>query len=120
MGNPAIFAGKRTKLLTNKGLLLNSGATIDNDGPKNYVTYGNFENGLSTGWSLSHTTLSSNIPNQASGSWTSAAGTLSTSIVSSGQLAGLYSLSLASSAATTAGDMLVSQAYTIEIGRAHV
>ena len=84
-------------------------------GAKNYITYNNFENNATTGWSLSHTTLSSSIPNQVSGSWTSASGNLSMSVVSSGQLAGSYSLSLASSAATTAGDMLVSQAYTIDL-----
>jgi len=84
-------------------------------GAKNYITYNNFENNATTGWSLSHTTLSSSIPDQASGSWTSASGNLSTSVISSGQLAGSYSLSLASSAATTAGDMLVSQAYTIDL-----
>jgi hypothetical protein len=83
-------------------------------GAKNYVTYNNFENNATTGWSLQNTTLSSKFPNQASGSWTSASGNLSISTVSSGQLADSYSLSYASSAATAAGDMLVSQAYTID------
>ena len=87
-------------------------------GAKNYILYGTFENNDAvTGWSLTHSTLDSTtkLPNQASGSWTSAAGTLSKSIVSSGQLAGSYSLSLASSGATTAGDMLVTSALTLDL-----
>jgi hypothetical protein len=92
------------------GLKWSSPAT----GTKNYPTNPNFESNATTGWSLSHTTLSSLIPNQVAGSWTAAAGTLAISSVSSGQLAGSYSLSLASSAATTAGDMLVSSSFTID------
>lgn len=87
-------------------------------GAKNYIIYGTFENNdASTGWSLSHSTLDSTtkMPNQASASWTSAAGTLSKSIAGSGQLAGAYSLSLASSVATTAGDMLVTDALTLDL-----
>lgn len=115
MSSPVLWGPNNiSNSLQNKFLMAN-GAQLANDGVKNYLTYGNFENGLTTGWSLSHTTLSSNVPNQASASWTAAAGTLSISTVSSGQLAGNYSLSLASSAATTVGDMLVSQAYTIDI-----
>lgn len=50
MGNsPAIFSGRRAKLLTPDGLLLSSGATLDNDGPRNYVANGKAE--VSTvGW----------------------------------------------------------------------
>lgn len=87
-------------------------------GTKNYITYGDFENGSATsGWSLAHSTLNSTtkVPNQPSGSWTSAAGTLTKTVVSSGQLAGTYSLSLASSGVTTAGDMLVTDALTLDL-----
>jgi hypothetical protein len=116
MGSPTIFNGTRTKLLTANGLMLQSGAAIDYNGPKNYIGNGTFENGTTTGWSLSHTTLDSTTktPNQASASWTSAAGTLSASAVTSGALSGSTSLSLASSGATTAGDMLVSNAFTVD------
>jgi hypothetical protein len=85
-------------------------------GAKNYVTYNNFENNATTGWSLAHTTLSSLVPNQASGSWTSASGSLAFTSVSSGALAGTYSGQLAWTGTTSVpGDMLVSQAYTIDI-----
>ncbi len=43
MGSPTIFAGRRTKTLTTDGLLLRSGATIDNDGPTDIVKNGRFE-----------------------------------------------------------------------------
>jgi hypothetical protein len=49
MASPTIFSGKRTKLLTTDGLLLSSGATLDNDGPRNYIANGKAE--VSTvGW----------------------------------------------------------------------
>ena len=37
MGSPAIFKGKRTKLLTPEGLELGNGQCIDNDGTINYI-----------------------------------------------------------------------------------
>lgn len=80
---------------------------------KNYITLGNFENSTASGWSLAHTALSGVIP--TSTSFTAAAGTLSISTVNSGQLAGTYSLQMASSAATTVGDMLISDPYSIDI-----
>lgn len=114
MGSPVVFAATRTKVLSSKGLLLKSGAIIDNDGRKNYITDGNFDNKLTSSWSLLHTTLLNKVPNQVSASWTAAAGALSKSLVTTNQLSGTHSLSVASSAATTAGDMLVSSAYTID------
>jgi len=47
MGSPTIFAGRRTKTLTTDGLLLRSGATIDNDGLVDIVKNGRFEAELS-------------------------------------------------------------------------
>ena len=85
---------------------------------KNYITQGTFDNAATTGWSLASSTLdaTSKLPNQASGSWGAAAGTLAISTVGAGsQLAGNYSLSLASSAASTAGNMLVSDALTLDL-----
>lgn len=115
MGTPAIYGGSRTKILTSQGLLLKSGAVVDYNGPKNYITYGSFPVNATTGWSLAHTTLSGVIPNQASGSWTAANANLSISATTTGALSNSgYSLSLAASSATVAGDMLVSQVYTID------
>lgn len=52
MGSPFIFNASRSKSLPSKGPLLNSGATLDNNGPLNYLSLGNFENNSTTGWSL--------------------------------------------------------------------
>ena len=91
-------------------------------GAKNYLGSvngingnGNFELGSTSKWSLAHTTLSSLVPNQASGSWTAASANLAISAVTSGKLAGSYSLQAQqSTAASVAGDMLVSDAFTID------
>lgn len=76
---------------------------------------GNFESGSTTGWSLGTVgTLTNNIPTGTPTFGSGASGNLSISTVSSGQLAGTYSLSYASSAATTQGDMLASDAFYID------
>lgn len=97
--------------------------TTLSQGAKNYITYNNFENNATTGWSLAHSTLTSLIPTSTASAGTAfdsthggsaANGNLSIAASSSSPLAGTYSLSLASSSATTAGDLLISQAYTID------
>jgi len=90
-------------------------------GSKNYLGVvnnvngnGNFELGSTTGWSLGNVTLTSNFPSGTPTFGSGASGNLSISAVSSGQLAGNYSLSYASSAATTAGNFVASNAFTID------
>jgi hypothetical protein len=83
-------------------------------GAKNYITYNNFENNASTGWALGTATLTNAFPSGAPTFGSGASGNLSLAIVSSGQLAGTYSLSYVSSAATTAGNFVASDAYTID------
>src|SRR4051794_40464898 len=95
-----------------------SWATVGSSGgAKNYITYPDFEVNATTGWSLGHVAVAptpnpypTGVPTFGSG----ASGNLSIATVSSNQLAGSYSLSYASSAATTVGDMLCTQAYTID------
>lgn len=115
MSSPAIYGGSRTKILTSKGLLLKDGTPIDFNGPKNYITKGTFPTNAITGWSLKRTTLDANkVPNQVAASWTNPS-VLTLTATSTGALTNSgFSLSLAASAATTAGDMLVSDAYTID------
>ena len=86
-------------------------------GTKNYITNGDFEQNTDTGWSLASSTLdaTTKLPNQVSASWTAASGSLSKSVISSGQLAGSYSLQLSSTAATTAGNMLVTDALALDL-----
>jgi hypothetical protein len=84
---------------------------------------GNFENGTSNGWSLAHSSLTSLIPTSVASAGnafsstsggSAASGNLSLSVVSSGQLSGLYSGSLVSSAASTAGDLLISSSFYVD------
>lgn len=49
MASPAIFNGRRTKLLTADGILTSANRTIDYDGPVNYIANGNAEIDT-TGW----------------------------------------------------------------------
>ena len=100
-------------------LLMSNGSSASfqtvSQGAKNYVQFNNFENNATTGWGLSHTTLLGGAPIQAQASWSSASGSYALSTVNSGQLAGLYSASLAwTGTTTTPGDMFVSQAYAID------
>lgn len=74
---------------------------------------GDFENAVTTGWSLFSTTLTSLIP---TGSITAGAASVITfDIVNTGQLAGGNSLRTASSAAWAAGQGFISSPFTIDI-----
>jgi len=116
MGSPTIFSGKYTKLLTNKGILNSDGSLNQNDGPLNYIKYAQLEQGLTTGWSLGTTgTLTNAIPTGTPTFGSGASGNLSISAQSTGALRGSYSLQYASSAATTAGNMLASDALAIDV-----
>ena len=84
-------------------------------GAKNYITYNNFENNATTGWSLGTAgTLTNAIPTGSPTFGSGASGNLSFSTTATNPLAGIYSGSLVSSAATTVGNMLATQAYSID------
>lgn len=76
---------------------------------------GDFETALSAPWELGTVTLTSGLPTGAPSFGSGASGNLSFSAVSSGKLAGSYSGALVSSAATTAGNMLHSSAFTLDL-----
>lgn len=84
-------------------------------GAKNYITNPNFEGNTTSGWSLGNTSLTNKLPTGSPTFGSGASGNLSISIISSGQLAGIYSMSESSSSATTAGDFLATDALTIDI-----
>ncbi len=86
-----------------------------NQGAKNYISYNSFENNATTGWSLGTATLTSALPTGAPTFGSGASGNLSITTVTSGKLAGTYSLSLVSSAATTAGNFLASDPLTLDL-----
>ncbi len=92
-------------------------------GTKNYLGTvnningnGDFELGTTTGWTLGITgALTNGLPTVAPTFGSGAHVNLAISAVSSGELAGNYSLSYASSSATTAGNMVASSAFTLDI-----
>lgn len=113
--SPIIWGPNNLAINLENGVILGNGGLVNSNGPKNYITYGNFENGLTTGWSLGTVgTLTNAIPTGTPTFGSGNSGNLSIAIVSAGQLSGNSSLSYVSSAATTLGDMLASQAYTID------
>lgn len=79
------------------------------------VGNGNFELGTIAGWSLGTIgTLTNGLPTGTPTFGSGASGNLSITTVNSSQLAGSHSLSYASSAATTQGNMLSSDAFYID------
>jgi hypothetical protein len=91
------------------------GITYQYPTAKNYISNPGFESNTTTNWSLGTAgTLTNGIPTGSPTFGSGASGNLSISTVSSGQLAGNYSLSYASSAATTAGNMLASASFNID------
>ena len=91
-------------------------------GSKNYLTSykgntgnGNFEFGSTTGFALGHVALSNNFPSGTPTFGSGAAGTLSLAVTSSSPIAGNYSGMYISSAATTAGDFVSSNAFNIDL-----
>lgn len=87
---------------------------------------GDAEKGATTGWSLAHSALTSSFPSTvatATNSFSSAggvhggsaaSGNLSLAASSTSPLTAKYSFTYTSSAATTTGDMLISDAFTID------
>lgn len=88
--------------------------TTANSGSKNYFIYNSFENNATTGWSLGNVSLTTNFPSGVPTFGSGASGNLSISAVSGSPIAGTYALSYASSAATTAGNFVSSDAFTID------
>ena len=113
--SPILFGPNNTAQNLQNQILQANGSLLASNGAKNYITYNNFENGLTTGWSLGTVgTLTNGIPTGTPTFGSGASANLSITTVSSGQIAGNYSLSLVSSAATTQGNMLASDALTID------
>ena len=84
---------------------------------------GDFEANTTTGWSLAHSTLTSLVPTSVASAGTpfdsthggsAASGNLSLSIESTSPIQKKYSGKLISSAASTAGDMLISNAFYVD------
>jgi hypothetical protein len=115
VSSPIIWGPNGTSKNLQNQTLTASGELMQNNGDKNYITYNNFENQLTTGWGLGTTgTLTNGIPTGSPTFGSGASGNLSLTTSTSSPIAGTTSLSLVSSAATTAGDMLHTNALTID------
>lgn len=115
MSSPLLYGPNNTALNLQNGSVLANGPLLKNDGPKNYIGFNNFENGLTTGWSLGTTgALTNAIP---TGTPTFGSGTtnLALGTTTSNPISGTTSLQLTASAATTAGNMLATDALAIDI-----
>lgn len=92
---------------------LSNNQFISNNGALNYIVNNVFETNTTTGWSLGNVTLTSTLPTGTPTFGSGASGNLSIATTASSPISGTYSLSYASSAATTAGNFLASDAFTI-------
>lgn len=99
------------------GVVASNGAGAPNPGN------GDFEKNATSGWSIAHSAIASNIPTSvgsagvpltSSVGLSAASGNLSIAIVSTNTIQKKYSLNYASSAASVAGDMLISDAFYID------
>jgi len=112
-GNVAV--GSDNSLLMADSSSTNGAAYLRPSNLKNYISNPGFESNTTTGWSLGTTgTLTNNIPTGSPTFGSGASGNLSITTVSSGQLAGSYSLSYACSANSTSGNMVSSAAFTLD------
>jgi hypothetical protein len=111
MGSPTIFNGRYTKLLTAKGILNSDGSIVQFDGAKNYIPYAQFEQNATTGWSLFNTTLTSGLPTGTVGA---GAASLALTTTAVNPLSGLYSLQVAAGTAWTAGQGVISSAFSVD------
>ncbi len=110
------------QVLTSAGSTSAPSWTTVPQGLKNYViTNAGIEQGTTSGYSLGTVTLTNNFPSGAPSFGSGASGSLSIAAVSSGQLAGLFSLNYSSIAATTAGNFVATDAFTVDLeGQAKV
>jgi hypothetical protein len=93
MGSPAIFAGRRAKLLTADGLLTNAGRIIDYDGLRNYIANNSAEVDI-TGWAT-YADAAGTSPVDGTGGSAASAFTRSTSSPLIGQASFLWTKSAA-------------------------
>lgn len=113
MGSPIIFGGNNVASNLQNAMRMATGKLITDNGQFNLIPYAQFENGLTTGWSLGTASLTSNWLTGAPTFGSGASGNLTLGVNSATPILGTYSLSLASSAATTAGNFVASDQFSI-------
>lgn len=111
---PFTWGSQGPKSLQSGGVELTNGVFLRNDGAKNYITYNSAETNTTTGWSLGTATLTSVFPSGAPTFGSGANANLSFAASATNPLSGTYSYTLVSSAATTAGNFVASDAFTVD------
>lgn len=113
--SPIIWGPNGALNLEAGGMQMQTGQFLANDGAKNYLLNPVIETGVtSPGYSLGTATLTSNLPTGVPTFGSGAAGTLSLTALTTSAIAGTYSLNYVSSAATTAGNFVATDAFTID------
>lgn len=117
MPGPLLWGPNNTSNNLQNQALLANGNLVAWNGPKNFIGYNNFENGLTTGWSLGNVpTLLNGFPLSTSPTFGSgASGNLSIGVTTTSNISGTTSLLQISSAATVAGDFLASDPLTVQV-----
>lgn len=119
MSSPLLWGPNNLANNLENGQILSGGTLINQNGSPNYCTFGNFANGLSTGWSLGAISgsLTNGIPVTGTNTPTFGSGStgLSIPIVSSSQSAqgSAFALKYTATSATTVGNMLASDPLTL-------
>ena len=115
MGSPAIFNGNFTKLLTSRSVLGSDGSLVENDGSKNLIRNATFENGSVTGWGIGNVGALTNGLPTGTPVFGTAAATLSFAPNSTTPIDGAADAHMVLSAASTAGDMFVSNSLPVPL-----
>lgn len=119
MSSPILFGGNNIAKNLQGTIQNPDGVLLRNDGPKNYIKYNNFENAATTGWSLGTTgTLTNGIPTGTPTFGSGAAGTaalIATNFAPTDVLSGNYSLNFADTSPLTVGNMVASDAFTVDL-----
>lgn len=111
--SPLLFGANNTSNNLQNQIILANGELLQNNGPKNYITYNNFENGFTTGWSLFTTTMTGVIPTGSISAGASSIGTFDA--ISGGvQLADTYSLRTLTGTGFVAGQGFITDPLTID------
>lgn len=114
MSSPIIWGGNGALNLQQGGVTRTNGQVLLYNGAKNYLVNPLAETGTIAGWSLGTVTLTSAFPSGTPTFGSGASGNLALTATSTIPLAGAYSFSYASSAATTAGNFLASDAFIVD------
>lgn len=108
MSSPLLWGPNSTAINLQNQELLATGELIQNNGPQNLIGYNNFENGLTTGWSLGTTGALTNGLPTATPTFGSGTTSLAISATSTTPIHGGFSLAYTASAITTVGNMVAS------------